>query len=138
MKLRDRLAELRMERGFTLRELRDSIHERTGEKLSISYLSELERTDVVPSIETLAKVSAGYGMSLYDLLAPVDSPVDFSGKGSEARYPKALRTLKDKGEVDEEWLETLARIEYRGRRPRTEDEWLAIYRMLKAFIGPTE
>ncbi len=138
MKLRDRLAELRRESGFTLRELRDGIHERTGEKLSISYLSELERMDAVPSVETLAKVSAGYGMSLYDLLAPVDSPVDFSGRGSEARYPKSLRALKEKGEVDEEWLETLARIEYRGRRPRTEDEWLAIYRMLKAFIGPKE
>lgn len=136
MKLRDRLAELRRERGLTLRELRDRISERTGEKLSISYLSELERTDAVPSVETLAKVSAGYGMSLYDLLAPVDSPVDFSGKGTEARYPKALRTLKEKNEIDEDWLETLARIEYRGRRPRTEDEWLAIYRMLRAFIGP--
>ncbi len=138
MKLRDRLAELRRERGFTLRKLRDNIQERTGEKLSISYLSELERTNAVPSIDTLAKVSAGYGMSLYDLLAPVDSPVDFSERGSEARYPKALRTLKNNDEIDEEWLETLARIEYRGRRPQTEDEWLAIYRVLRAFMGPKE
>lgn len=138
MNLRDRLAELRRERGFTLRTLRDGIQERTGEKLSISYLSELERTDAVPSVETLAKVSAGYGLSLYDLLAPVDSPVDFSGKGTEARYPQALVTLKENGQIPEDWLDTLARIEYRGRRPRTEDEWLAIYRMLRAFIGPKE
>lgn len=135
MRLRDRLSELRKERGMTLRQLRDSIEEQTGANLSISYLSELERTDVVPSIDTLGKISAGYGMTPYDLLAPVDSPVDFSGRGSDAQYPKALRTLKDKGEVEEEWLETLARIEYRGRRPRSEEEFLAIYRVLRAFIG---
>jgi XRE family transcriptional regulator, regulator of sulfur utilization len=135
VKLKDRLAELRRERGITLRRLRDDIEERTGEKLSISYLSELERTDGVPSVETLARISAGYGMSLYDLLAPVDAPVNFSGRGSGAQYPKTLQALKEKGKLDEEWLETLSRIEYRGRRPRTEEEWLAIHAMLRAFIG---
>jgi transcriptional regulator with XRE-family HTH domain len=135
VKLKERLAELRRERGLTLRQLRNDIEERTGDRLSISYLSELERTDGVPSVETLARISAGYGLSLYDLLAPVDSPVDFSGRGSGARYPKALQALKERGELDEEWLETLSRIEYRGRRPRTEEEWLAIHAMLRAFIG---
>lgn len=138
MELKHRLAELRRECGITLRELRERIRERAGEKLSISYLSELERTNIVPSVETLARVAAGYELSLYDLLAPVDSPVDFSGRGSDAQYPEALRALKDNGQIDEEWLETLARIEFRGRRPRTESEWLAIYSMLNAFIGPEE
>lgn len=138
MKLKHRLAELRRERGITLRELRERIRERTGEKLSISYLSELERTDTIPSVKTLARVAAGYDLSLYDLLAPVDSPVDFSGRGSDARYPEALRALKEKGQIGEEWLETLARIEFRGWRPRTEAEWLAIYSMLNAFIGPED
>ena len=138
MKLRDRLAELRRERNITLRELREQIEEHTGEKLSVSYLSELERMDAVPSVETLAKVAAGYDLSLYDLLSPVDSPVDFSGKGSSAQYPEALRRLEESQEIDGEWLETLARIEFRGRRPQTEAEWMAIYSMLNAFIGPEE
>lgn len=136
MKLRDRLAELRREKNITLRELRERIEEHTGEKLSVSYLSELERMDAVPSVETLARVAAGYDLSLYDLLAPVDSPVDFSGRGSNAQYPEALRKLKESQEIDEEWLETLARIEFRGLRPQTEAEWMAIYSMLNAFIGP--
>lgn len=136
MELRHRLAELRRESRMTLRELRERISERTGTKLSISYLSELERTDTVPSVETLGRVAAGYDLSLYDLLAPVDSPVDFSGGGTHAQYPEALRTLLQEERIDEEWAKTLSRIEFRGRRPSTEAEWVAIYSTLNAFIGP--
>jgi transcriptional regulator with XRE-family HTH domain len=135
MELRHRLAELRRERGITLRELRERISARTGTRLSISYLSELERLDTVPSVGTLGRVAAGYGLSLYDLLAPVDSPVDFSGGASDAQYPASLRALIEKGEIDEEWAQTLARIEFRGRRPESEVEWRAIYSTLNAFIG---
>ncbi len=135
MELKHRLAELRRERKLTLRELRERISERTGTKLSISYLSELERLDTVPSIETLTRVAAGYDMSLYDLLAPVDSPADFSGGATEAQYPAALRALMEKDQIDEEWAKTLSRIEFRGRRPGTEAEWMAIYSTLNAFIG---
>jgi transcriptional regulator with XRE-family HTH domain len=135
MELRHRLAELRRERGITLRELRERIRERTGAQLSISYLSELERLDTVPSVETLGRVAAGYDLSLYDLLAPVDSPVDFSGGATRAQYPAALRELIENDEIDEEWAKTLSRIEFRGRRPDSEAEWRAIYSTLKAFIG---
>jgi XRE family transcriptional regulator, regulator of sulfur utilization len=131
MRLNDRLRELRKERGLTLRELRDRIEERTGGKLSISYLSELERTDATPSVETLARVAGGYGISVQDLLAPVE----FFTVDSEARYPDVLVALKDGGKIEEEWLDTLARIEFRGQRPQSADEWLAIYSMLRAFIG---
>jgi transcriptional regulator with XRE-family HTH domain len=131
MRLNDRLRELRKERSLTLRELRDHIKERTGGKLSISYLSELERTDSTPSVETLARVAGGYGISIQDLLAPVE----FFAVNSEARYPDVLVALKDDGKIEEEWLDTLARIEFRGQRPQNADEWLAIYSMLRAFIG---
>lgn len=136
MELKHRLAELRRERRMTLRELRERISERTGTKLSISYLSELERLDTVPSVETLARVAAGYDLSLYDLLAPVDSPLLFSGGTTDAQYPAALRALIERGQIDEEWARTLARIEFRGRRPDSEAKWLAIYSTLNAFIGP--
>jgi XRE family transcriptional regulator, regulator of sulfur utilization len=132
MKLKDRLRELRKERDLTLRELRDLIEERTGGKLSISYLSELERKEAVPSVETLARVAGGYGISLQDLLAPVD----FYEVDNEARYPKGLLKLKEDRQIEDDWIDTLARIEFRGQRPETEDEWLALYGMLKAFIEP--
>ncbi len=142
MQLRDRLAELRRDHGLTLRALRERVLERTGAVLSISYLSELERTDALPSLETLARLARAYDISPQDLLASVDLPAGDQalgeGKGGDvlARYPSGLRTLIERGAVSPEWAEALARIEFRGQRPRSEDEWQAIYGLLKAFLDP--
>jgi transcriptional regulator with XRE-family HTH domain len=125
----DRLAELRKERGLTLREVRDLAHERTGERLSVSYLSELERTDDVPSVETLLRLCKAYGLTLNNFLTPVDF-------FDEARYPRELRDLTEEQRIPDQWAETLSRIEFRGRRPKSQDEWLAIYSVLKAFMEP--
>jgi len=146
MRLKDRLAELRQDRGWTLRALRAHVLELTGAVLSISYLSELERTDALPSLETLARLAAAYSISPQDLLAPVDLPAgDHMPGGGEAgggdgdalaQYPPGLRALIARGLVTPEWAGSLARIEFRGQRPRTEDEWQAIYGLLKAFLDP--
>jgi len=145
MHLRDRLAELRRERGWTLRALRQRVQDLTGATLSISYLSELERTDALPSLEMLARLARAYDISPQDLLAPVDLPGGdlASGLGAEkgekdalAQYPPGLRALIVRGLVTPEWAGTLARIEFRGQRPHTEDEWQAIYGLLKAFLDP--
>lgn len=132
MKLKDRLAELRKERGLTLREVRELVQARTGEKLSVSYLSELERMETMPSVETLLRLCKAYGVTLNDLLAPVD----FFGEAGESRYPMELRDLTEEQLIPPEWAETLSRIEFRGRRPDSQDEWLAIYSVLKAFMEP--
>ncbi len=146
MRLKDRLAELRQDRGWTLRALRAHVLELTGAVLSISYLSELERTDALPSLETLARLAAAYSISPQDLLAPVDLPAgDHMPGGGEAgdgdgdalaQYPPGLRALIARGLVTPEWAGSLARIEFRGQRPRSEDEWQAIYGLLKAFLDP--
>lgn len=60
MKLKERLAGLRSERDYTLKELRDRIEASTGAKISISYLSELERTDTSPPLETLAQIGRAH------------------------------------------------------------------------------
>lgn len=127
MKLSDRLAELRRERGLTLRDLRELVEQRTGEKLSISYLSELERTDTLPSIEILIRLARAYDMTTSDLLAPVD----FFEESTDAQYPEGLRLLAERERLGPEWLATLSRIEYRGHRPETLAEWQAIYGVLK-------
>ena len=143
MRLKDRLAELRQDRGWTLRALRAQVLELTGANLSISYLSELERTDALPSLETLARLAAAYGISPQDLLAPVELPAGdmtlgrVTGTGDTlAQYPPGLRALIEREIVTPEWAGALARIEFRGQRPRTEDEWQAIYGLLKAFLDP--
>ncbi len=134
MKLRERLAGLRRERGWTLRELRERIEERTGERTSISYLSEVERADGYPSVETLARLARAYDLTLQQLLAPVE--ILGSDADGEDHYPRALRLLREQHRIDPEWASTLERIEFRGRRLETEDEWLAIYAILKALLEP--
>ena len=134
MKLNERLAELRRESGLTLRELRDRIAGRTGDRVSVSYLSELERTDSVPPMDTLLRIAQGYDLTLGDLLAPVD----FFADPTEASYPRSLRAFMAKQPVEPEWASVLSRIEFRGQRPDTDSEWQAIYAMLRAFLEPKE
>ncbi len=64
-----RLRAIRAGRGMTLREAADSIEQATGHRMSFSYLSELERGGkVTPSLETLERIGAGYGLSVCDLI----------------------------------------------------------------------
>lgn len=137
MRLRDRLAELRKERGWSLRELRDRVAAATGERLSISYLSELERAERVPSVDILARLARGYDLTLQQLLAPVEfSGTDAAQWPPHAPYPPVLARLGAEGRIPAEWLGTLAQVEFRGHRPETEDEWIALYGMLKLLLEP--
>jgi len=54
----------------------------------------------------------------------------------EPQYPEALlefrRKYGDIGVTDQD-MEMLARIHFRGDQPRTPEDWLALYRSIKAF-----
>lgn len=126
MELKDRLAQLRRERKYTLRELRDRIERETGERMSFSYLSSLERVGGTPSIETLRQIAAGYGLSLQALFAPVD----FDDRLTDSRYPQSLLDFVEREDLSRDWLDTLASIQFRGKRPSTASEWAAIYGVL--------
>jgi transcriptional regulator with XRE-family HTH domain len=130
MKVCDRLAELRRERGYTLRTLRDRIQERTSQQVSISYLSELEHGQSSPTTDLLEAIARSYDMSSADLLAPTD----FVQGVTDAHLPPGLLELQ--GEIERDWLETLSRIEFRGQRPETAQEWRAIYGVLRVVIEP--
>lgn len=124
MELKDRLATLRRSRGYSLRELRERIEKQTGEKMAVSYLSSLERLGGSPTMEALTRIAAGYDMSVKDLLEPVE------GYGSPS-YPQTLVDFARDRDLDDDWIETLARIQYRGNRPDSPEEWEAIYGVLK-------
>ena len=125
--LKERLATLRAERGYSLRELRDRIERETGDRMSFSYLSSLERVGGSPSLETLAHIAAGYGLSVQALLGPVDLTSELSSD----RYPQSLLDFVKVEQLGPEWLDTLASIQLRGERPNTFDEWSAIHRVLQ-------
>lgn len=66
-RLADRLAELRVERGWSL----DDLARRTG--VSRSTLSRLERAEISPTATLLGKLCAAYGKTMSRLLAEVES-----------------------------------------------------------------
>jgi transcriptional regulator with XRE-family HTH domain len=134
MELRERLATLRRARGYTLRELRDRIQLFSGERMSVSYLSELEHEPTAPSVEILSRLAKGYEMTLRELLEPVaidTEPVQVS-------YPPSLVAFVRGRNLSEQWLETLSRIEYRGKRPETVEDWNAIYSVLRLTMARNE
>ncbi|GEM88729.1 MULTISPECIES: helix-turn-helix transcriptional regulator [Oceanithermus] len=128
MKLAERFRELRKERGWRLKD----VAEATG--LSIPYLSDLERDRTNPSLETLRTLAEAYGMSVHDLMAPVD----FYGERTPASLPRGLAELLEDpvlgAEITPDWVETLSRIELRGRRPENKRDWYEIYLHLRRVL----
>jgi XRE family transcriptional regulator, regulator of sulfur utilization len=128
MKLHERLRELRSERGQRLKD----VSEIAG--ISIPYLSDLERGRTNPSLETLQTLAAAYDLSVNDLLAPVE----FYGDASDSALPKGLADLLADpvlgGHITPDWVSSLSRIELRGKRPQTKEDWYDIYRNLKRIL----
>ncbi len=126
MKLQERLQEVRKQKKMTLLQVK----ERT--ELSVSYLSDLERGRTSnPSLETLERIAQCYQMSLADLLSGVDE----WGEQTPAGLAPGLGSLLQKKVINEEWAQLLNRIELRGKRPQTEDEWRHLYLYLDLLLG---
>lgn len=129
MKLRDRLGELRRSRGYSLRELRERIERETGEVMAISYLSALERVERAPSLEALSRIASGYGITLQELL----DPVEIWGSSQESQYSPTFDAFAAKQNLDSSEKEELWRIQFRGARPETEEEWQLLFAALNTF-----
>jgi XRE family transcriptional regulator, regulator of sulfur utilization len=128
MKLHERLRELRQERGQRLKD----VSEIAG--ISIPYLSDLERGRTNPSLETLQTLAAAYGITVHDLLVSVE----FYGEVSQQSLPKGLAELISDPvlgqQITPDWVSSLSRIELRGKRPQTKEDWYDIFRNLKRIL----
>ena len=128
MKLHERLRELRQERGQRLKD----VSEIAG--ISIPYLSDLERGRTNPSLDTLQTLAAAYGITVHDLLLCVE----FYGEVSQQSLPKGLAELIADPvlgqQMTPDWISSLSRIELRGKRPQTKEDWYDIFRNLKRIL----
>lgn len=128
MKLNERLKELRKEREFTLKKLAEI------SELSVSYLSDIERGRTVPTLSTLETIASALNVTIIDLL----SGVDFAGEQTAASLPQGLVELKRDptygDQITPEWVETLSKIQMRGKRPETKDDWLMLFLQLKKIL----
>ena len=132
MKLGERLRLIRKENQLTLKELSQRA------KLSVPYLSDMERCVVNPSVDTLQKVAEAYGMSVRDLISGVEA----LGESSTTDYPEGFQSFLKRYEtlykINDDWKESLLKVNFRGRQPTSETEWLELYLYLRRILSPKE
>jgi transcriptional regulator with XRE-family HTH domain len=126
VQLKDRLREVRQKRGVTLLQVAEAV------KLSVSYLSDLERGRTKPSLDTLERLAAYYEMSVADLVSGIEGWGTHSIEG----LAPGIIALLEKKEIDEREAQDLNRIELRGKRPQTEEEWRILYQNLQFIMRP--
>jgi len=128
MLLGQRIRELRKRMGETLKETS------AGTGLSVSYLSDIERSRTNPSLQTLEILASHFNITVADLLFGVD----FAGERTKNSLPPGLtELLNDKeyrDEIDDAWIDLLAKINLRGKRPQTKRQWMELYLSLKRIL----
>lgn len=128
MQLGDRIRELRRNKGETLKATSE------GTDLSVSYLSDIERGRTNPSLQTIKTLANHIGITVTDLL----SGVEFAGTKTENALPPGLADLLNDEEfgeeIDDGWVELLAKINLRGKRPQKKLQWLELYLSLKRIL----
>jgi len=124
VQLKDRLREIRQKHGATLLQVAEAV------KLSVSYLSDLERGRAKPSLDTLERLAAYYEMSVADLVSGIEGWGSHSIEG----LAPGIIALLEKKEIDEREAQDLNRIELRGKRPQTEEEWRILYQNLQFIM----
>lgn len=132
MKLGQRLRLIRKENQLTLKELSQR------SKLSVPYLSDMERSVVNPSVDTLQKVANAYNISVKDMISGVEG----LGESSNTDYPEGFQSFLKHYEtlykISDDWKESLLKVDFRGRRPTSETEWLELYLYLRRILAPKE
>lgn len=128
MKLGRELRHLRKSQRLTLVEVSSET------KLSVSYLSDIERGRTKPSLTTLEKLAACYRVSVNDIL----EETDLAASISERRYPPGFESfMEEMGEgLDEEIEDLLLRAETRSKRKaQTKEDWKKLYYSLIMILG---
>src|SRR5229473_4742583 len=101
VQLKDRLREIRQKRGATLLQVAEAV------KLSVSYLSDLERGRAKPSLDTLERLAEFYEMSVADLVSGIEG----WGSHSVGGLAPGIIALLEKNVIDERVAQDLNRIE---------------------------
>jgi transcriptional regulator with XRE-family HTH domain len=106
------------------------VRNKTG--LSVSYLSDLERGRTAnPSFDTLDRLARCYKMTVVDLLSGVE---EAGGEVTPAALPPGLANVLKRRRLSKEWAQLLNRIELRGKRPQTEEDWDLLYLNLRRML----
>jgi transcriptional regulator with XRE-family HTH domain len=115
-----RLRRLREEKGWSLTEL----SEKAG--ISRSYLAQIESGESTPTQAKILQLANALGALPSELLG--EEP-------NETAISDSLRAFGKSTNLGSAEIQMLARIEYRGKRPNTVEEWRAIYSVIRGMLG---
>lgn len=125
-----RIRQLREGRGMSLGELE------TASGVTKGYLSQLERGEAVnPSVEAVRKIAYGLGAPVTELLGE-----DQEAESPHARMPAGFKAFLADAEsrgvqLTDDDVKNLLAIRYRGRQPKTADDWSLLYDFIKRIVG---
>ena len=135
MSVSQKIRQLREKKGLSLGKLAGM----SG--VSKAYLSQLENSvSTQPSAQVLYKIASALGTTIADLL---DKPVrvhsaDFPELQDES-IPDGLRELIDeRGEaldIRDEDVKMLMSIQYRGKHPKSVDDWEYVLRTIRLVVN---
>lgn len=114
-----RIRRMRLAKEWSLTELADQAG------ISRSYLAQVEKGDSIPTHGKIVQLANALG-SLPSELYGEDLQYD--------NIPESLRRFAEQEDLGSADVQTLARIEYRGRRPETPEEWKVIYAVIKGIL----
>lgn len=135
MNLSQKIKQLREKKGFSLGKLAETAG------VSKAYLSQLENSlSKQPSAEILFKIASALGTTIADLLdKPVRVHTEDFPELKDHNVPDELRELVQKRgkalDIREEDVKMLMNIQYRGKQPRTVDEWEYVLRSIRFVVN---
>lgn len=126
----EKIRQLRKKRKLSLEELA----RRT--RVSKSYLWQMEKgKSRRPSAEILYKIATALGTTIADLLG---LEIRFTTEGIEDLPPGLKELAQERDDICPEDIRMLANIHYRGRQPKTKQDWNFIYEAIVKSVGREE
>jgi transcriptional regulator with XRE-family HTH domain len=124
-RLAERLTRLREKQGLSLSEVARRA------QISKAYLSQLERGESrQPSYDVLDRLATALGASVEDLAGRRGS----WDPSEHEPVPASLRAFATQSGLPHVDVEMLAKIHYRGKRPRDPADWAHLYETIKRTI----
>lgn len=106
-------------------------------KLSVSFLSDVERGRTKPSLDTLERLSRFYRIAPEELLQGVEWDSSTPQSVNLPGFAEFIQNMQEENEtLDQDVLEVLVSAEHRSlRRAITPDEWKQKYYTYKMVMG---
>ena len=128
MSLGSTIREARKNHGFTLNQLAKLAG------VSKAYLSQLENEKFSnPTTDILKKLSGSLDISIETLLNFTGLPLTM---GQLSGTPAQLRTLAREEHLDNEDINMLSRIIYRGKQPNSVEGWRDVLKAIRQSTEP--